>query len=90
MNRFGFSVTPIYRKTREVQFAAGGRQIAQTFPLIDTRMFGFHLLDHYRNTTKRFTAPQKVRFRFRFSRLPRPLCIPLKNGFWKLVMENRI
>ena len=37
MNRFGFSVTPIYRKTREVQFAAGGRQIAQTFPLIDTR-----------------------------------------------------
>ena len=41
MNRFGFSVTPIYRKTREVHFAAGGRQIAPTFPLIDARTFGF-------------------------------------------------
>ena len=29
-----FSVTPIHRKTWEVQFAAGGLQIAQTFPLI--------------------------------------------------------
>ncbi len=29
--------TPIYRRTREVQFAAGGRQIAQTFPLIGKR-----------------------------------------------------
>ena len=35
-----FSVTPIYRKTREVQFAAGGRQIAPTFPLIDARISG--------------------------------------------------
>ena len=34
-----FSGTPIHRKTREVQFAAGGRQIAQTFPLIDARFF---------------------------------------------------
>ena len=41
MNRFGFSVTPIYRKTREVQFAAGGQHIAPTFPLIDARVFGF-------------------------------------------------
>ena len=41
MNRFGFSVTPIYRKTREVQFAAGGRQIAPTVPFIDARIFGF-------------------------------------------------
>ena len=32
--------TPISRKTREVQFAAGGRQIAPTFPLIDARFFG--------------------------------------------------
>ena len=32
-----FSVTPIHRKTREVQFAAGGRQIAATFPLIVKR-----------------------------------------------------
>ena len=28
--------TPIHRKMREVQFAAGGRQIAPTFPLIGT------------------------------------------------------
>ena len=41
MNRFGFSVTPICRKTREVQFEAGGRQNAATFPLIDARIFGF-------------------------------------------------
>ena len=32
--------TPIHRKTREVQFAAGGRQIPLTFPLIDARIFG--------------------------------------------------
>jgi len=30
----------IHRKIREVQFAAGGRQIAQTFPLIDARFVG--------------------------------------------------
>ena len=41
MNRFGFSVTPIYRKTREVQFAGGGRHIAPTFPFIDARLFVF-------------------------------------------------
>ena len=35
-----FSVTPIHRKTREVQFATGGLQIAQTFPLIDAQIFG--------------------------------------------------
>ena len=35
-----FPGTPIDRKTREVQFAAGGRQIALTFPLIDARIFG--------------------------------------------------
>ncbi len=33
--------TPIYRKTREVQFAAGGRQIAPICPLIDARTFCF-------------------------------------------------
>ena len=45
VNRFGFSVTPIYRKTREVQFAASGRQIAPTFPYTDDRFFGnAHLL----------------------------------------------
>ena len=34
------SVTPIHRKTREVQIAAGGRQIAPTSPFIDARIFG--------------------------------------------------
>ena len=34
-----FSGTPIHRKMREVQFAAGGRQSAPTFPLIDARFF---------------------------------------------------
>jgi hypothetical protein len=32
--------SPIYRKTQEVQFAAGGQQIAQTFPPIDVHFFG--------------------------------------------------
>ena len=32
--------TPIYRKMREVQFAAGGRQIEPSFPLIDARFSG--------------------------------------------------
>ena len=40
MNKFGFSATPIYRKTWEVQFAAGGRKIAPIVPLIDARIFG--------------------------------------------------
>ena len=31
---------PFIGKMREVQFAAGGRQIAPTFPLIDARFFG--------------------------------------------------
>ena len=35
-----FSGTPIHRKMREVQFTAGGRQIAPTFPIIDARIFG--------------------------------------------------
>jgi hypothetical protein len=30
---------PIHRKNREVQFAAGGLQIAQTFPIIDASFF---------------------------------------------------
>jgi len=30
-----FAETPIHRKTRGVQFAAGGLQIAQTFPLVE-------------------------------------------------------
>ena len=34
------SGTPIHRKMREVQLAAGGRQIAPAFPLIDARIFG--------------------------------------------------
>ena len=33
--------TPFHRKKREVQFAAGVRQFAQTFPCIDARIFGF-------------------------------------------------
>jgi len=32
--------TPIYRKTREVQLAAGGRQVAQILPFIDAQVFG--------------------------------------------------
>ena len=39
--------TPIYRKTREVQLAAGGRQIALIFPLIDVRILGFSFIGPY-------------------------------------------
>jgi len=38
-----FRERPIHRKTREVLFAAGGRQIAPTFPLIDADFSVFHL-----------------------------------------------
>ena len=32
--------TPIYSKTREVQLAAGGRQVAQIVSFIDAQIFG--------------------------------------------------
>ena len=32
---------PTRRKTQEVQFDAGGRELAPTFPLIDAIFFGF-------------------------------------------------
>jgi len=31
---------PIHRKNMEVQFSAGGLQIAQAFPIIDAQFFG--------------------------------------------------